>query len=269
MVGINEADQADKCKIETQGLVIDTPGSSATGPSPESGQSHDLREGGNATIATKAATNETATAGKDLYMNLATDEKNPKNAQRVTFDAEQKGTGFFYVQGNELKVTSTDPPWDTWMACDGHEGFPLLWWAAVVTGTDSNGTPNAVVTIPGQACSAIRLFVDSDPSSTADDQCCPCAGYNNTDLGVASTGLPIPTGNATAIPSGTGGTTVPTGGSDICEQLRQAGQADLDPDCADGASPSASSSAKPSTDPDSETASSKGKRSIGESHLRY
>ena len=86
-----------------------------------------------------------------LYMNMGTDKKNPEGPQPVTLGTKQQSAGWFYTVGGELKSASSVPQWDTWIICEGKEGYPNLFWVGVV---------DLVVRIPTE-CSAVRLFADA------------------------------------------------------------------------------------------------------------
>ena len=144
----------------------------------------------NSSLKTNSTQKGNSTSGSRLYLNVEADAVNPSNAQRVTLDTEQKGVGFLYTAGNELKLGSTNPGWDTWMACDpprGNNGqevddYAILWWAAAVPTKNDKGEPILLVSIP-QGCTAVRIFVDVAGTGAANNQLDQCqlllqnAGY--------------------------------------------------------------------------------------------
>ena len=83
-------------------------------------------------------------------MNMGTDPTNPKGPQPVTLGPKQQSAGWFYTVAGELKSASSVPQWDTWIVCEGEQGYPNLFWVGVV---------ELVVNIPTR-CSAVRLFAD-------------------------------------------------------------------------------------------------------------
>ena len=85
-----------------------------------------------------------------LYMNMGTDKANPTGPQPVTLGTTQKSAGWFYTVGGELKSTSSIPQWDSWIICEGDQGYPNLYWVGVV---------DLTVHIP-EYCSAVRLYAD-------------------------------------------------------------------------------------------------------------
>ena len=86
-----------------------------------------------------------------LYINMGTDKKNPKGPQPVTLGTKQQSAGWFYTVSGELKSASSVPQWDTWVICEGDQGYPTLSWVGVV---------DLTVIIPSH-CSAVRLFADA------------------------------------------------------------------------------------------------------------
>ena len=89
-------------------------------------------------------------ANLTLYVNMGTDPKDPTGPQPVTLGARQQSKGWFYTVGGELKSASSVPQWDSWIICEGDEGYPRLYWVGVV---------DLTVRIP-EGCSAVRLFAD-------------------------------------------------------------------------------------------------------------
>ena len=89
-------------------------------------------------------------ANTTLYINMGTDKKNPTGPQPVTLGTKQQSAGWFYTAGTELKSASSVPQWDSWIICEGDEGYPRLFWVGVV---------DLTVRIP-ERCSAVRLFAD-------------------------------------------------------------------------------------------------------------
>ncbi len=83
-------------------------------------------------------------------MNMGVDKKNPTGPQPVTLGTKQQSAGWFYTVAGELKSASSVPQWDSWIICDGDQGYPRLYWVGVV---------DLTVHIP-EHCSAVRLFAD-------------------------------------------------------------------------------------------------------------
>lgn len=86
-----------------------------------------------------------------LYINMGMDKKNPAGPQPVTLGTTQQSAGWFYIVGGELKSTSSVPQWDSWIICEGDQGYPKLYWLGVV---------DLTVNIP-EYCSAVRLYADN------------------------------------------------------------------------------------------------------------
>lgn len=86
-----------------------------------------------------------------LYINMGTDKGDPTGPQPVTLGTTQQSAGWFYTVGGELKSASSDPQWDSWIICEGDQGYPRLYWVGVV---------NLTVQIP-ESCSAVRLYADN------------------------------------------------------------------------------------------------------------
>ncbi|KAL9135967.1 MAG: hypothetical protein Q9175_002830 [Cornicularia normoerica] len=86
-----------------------------------------------------------------LYINMGIDKGNPAGPQPVTLGTTQQSAGWFYIVGGELKSTSSVPQWDSWIICEGDQGYPKLYWLGVV---------NLTVNIP-EYCSAVRLYADN------------------------------------------------------------------------------------------------------------
>lgn len=86
-----------------------------------------------------------------LYINMGTDKGDPIGPQPVTLGTTQQSAGWFYTVGGELKSASSDPQWDSWIICEGDQGYPRLYWVGVV---------NLTVHIP-EYCSAVRLYADN------------------------------------------------------------------------------------------------------------
>ena len=83
-------------------------------------------------------------------MNMGIDKKDPTGPQPVTLGTKQQSAGWFYTVAGELKSASSVPQWDSWIICDGDQGYPRLYWVGVV---------DLTVHIP-EYCSAVRLFAD-------------------------------------------------------------------------------------------------------------
>ncbi|KAL8866511.1 MAG: hypothetical protein Q9174_006262 [Haloplaca sp. 1 TL-2023] len=94
-----------------------------------------------------------ASDGSTLFFTPGVDASNPSGAQPVTLETEQKGSGSFFQLNNELRLGSVNPPFDSWIICDG-EGHPTLKWL---------GAPGGRVGRV-QGCDFVRLFVESPPS---------------------------------------------------------------------------------------------------------
>ena len=86
-----------------------------------------------------------------LYMNMGVNAADPSGKQPVTLGTKQQSKGWFYTVGGELKSASSVPQWDTWIICEGDQGYPRLYWLGVV---------DLTVRVP-EGCSPVRLFADA------------------------------------------------------------------------------------------------------------
>ena len=103
-------------------------------------------------------------------MNMGVDKANPSGPQPITLDTKQQSAGWFYTASGELKATSIN--WDTWLICEGDEGYPRLYWLGAVP-MMVDGVLKLVVTEP-QGCSAVRLFADSLSAGPVAPMTCQC-----------------------------------------------------------------------------------------------
>lgn len=114
----------------------------------------DLAAGG--VIKSKGITLTTNTTGTIVtkIMDIGQAE-NQSAPQPMTLVDAPNNLGFFYTSGNELKLGSTTPQWDSWVICPG-ASHPVLFWLGVVPTADGRG----LVSSPA-GCSIVRLFAES------------------------------------------------------------------------------------------------------------
>ncbi|KAL8755322.1 MAG: hypothetical protein Q9199_003719 [Rusavskia elegans] len=114
----------------------------------------DLAAGG--VIKSKGITLTTNTTGTIVTKIMDIGQvKNPSAPQPITLVDAPNNLGFFYTSGNELKLGSTTPQWDSWVICPG-ASHPELFWLGVVPTADGRG----LVSSPA-GCSIVRLFAES------------------------------------------------------------------------------------------------------------
>ena len=91
--------------------------------------------------------------GSTRFFTPGVDASNPSGPQPVTLEAEQQNFGQLFQLGNELRLGSTDPPFNSWIICDGagETNHPVLKWL---------GAPNNVVQSQ-RGCDFVRLYVES------------------------------------------------------------------------------------------------------------
>ncbi|KAG8526751.1 uncharacterized protein KY384_008180 [Bacidia gigantensis] len=116
--------------------------------------------------STSPGSSSSSSDGKELYLTIETGSSDIAGIQAVTLSTTQTSKGWFYTVGNEIKAQNVQPQWDTWLVCDGKNGYPKLYWL----GVGANGG----VSLPYPVCQPVRLYADPEDYVWKPQDTCYC-----------------------------------------------------------------------------------------------